>query len=344
MIVGTFFIALSILIFIVTGGSNAAAVADFNSTAATWTKVEGVPPSHYVNVVTDSSGKTIATLSRDAGELYTGFYLSQDAGKTWSNIFIDGCAMGPAWTAIAMNTYGTAFYILQENIGIYSSWNTGKSWTRTTIDPKLTYAGYNGVAAADTNYVYVTLPYGGIYYSSNNAYSFSKSNAPTTEWWMGITSSKTGQYVIAYSHNMYFSNNYGVTWSKASAPAQNWFTAHYSYGGMVVVAAAETGGDFTYGGLYYSIDSGKTWITLTGADPNQPWRAVTTDYTGTFIAAAIEGGAVYYSNNSGKSFVKSSTAPEGETWTGISCDQYATAFALVSYGSNGNVYVSSNGI
>jgi len=228
-------------------------------------------------------------------------------------------------------------------LGLYYSHDAGRSFTRTIVDPALTYAYYNYVATnggGDT--VFVTLSYGSIYYSRNSGMSFSKSTAPADSWW-SIATMSTGQFAVALNSYLYYSTNYGYSWTKANSPAQDYYSAHMSSNGQFVVVAAGGGPNTNYktGGIYTSSDYGKNYARSSAADSSLAWRAVTSDYTGKIIAAAVSGGGVYSSTDYGKTFTKSAEAPTGDYWRTITCDGNGAYYTLSSQSSTGTIYYST---
>lgn len=307
-----------------------------NSTDS-WLKSDA-PTSTWLGVVSDNSGKRLAAVSTVAGKSMTGVYLSSDSGKTWTNVFINGCGAYEQWTGIAMSSDGYTIYALQQNMGVFVSTNGGSYWTRYMIDTTLYSPSWNNIAcSSDGVYVYVTLNGGAVYVSNNFGRTFTKTSAPLSLW-TSMTTSSTGQYVLAITTDVYISSNYGSTWTKANVPVLDFYVAHFSGDGKNVVMAAVGGPSsyHTYGGIYLSADYGRSWTLSPSTDRYLAWRTVTSDYTGQKIVAAVSGGDIYTSTDQGKTFQKSSTAPSGESWRAITCDFNCLNAAVAGY--NGNIY------
>jgi photosystem II stability/assembly factor-like uncharacterized protein len=315
---------------------------ELNSTDS-WTKSRA-PVTNWLQTSVDSTGQYLISVSSTVGPEDTGIYLSDDFGKTWTNIFINGCGLGPAWTAAAVDAQGCTYWAIQEDLGAYVSINCGKSWTRYQID-KTVYGYYNALAISGTSdAAYVSTSTGAIYVSRNFGYSFTKTSAPSEGWWSLATMS-TGQIVVAVSKYLYVSTNYGSSWAKANAPAANWYQVHLSSNGQFMQAVAMGGrSDYPNGGVYTSSDYGKTFTVSSGTYGPLAWTTITSDASGQHVAAAVSSQGVYYSTDYGKTFQQSSTAPFGEAWRSFTCDANDGLYYTLTSTNGGHIYYSTTGI
>jgi photosystem II stability/assembly factor-like uncharacterized protein len=91
-----------------------------------------------------------------------------------------------------------------------------------------------------------------------------------------------------------------------------------------------------YGSIYTSADAGVTWVQkYSGA--SQYWKSITSDASGTKLAAVVYGGYIYTSTDSGNTWVQK-TSDAVRNWYSITSDASGTKLAAVVYG--GYIYTS----
>ena len=272
------------------GGVVTESINNVTDAADTWVLSKSAPTGAWNGIASDSSGKNLIAAARNVGSQMTGIYLSTDAAKTWTNIFINGCGAYDEWKGVASSTDGTYLFAIQESIGLFYSVTSGKGWFRTIVDSALgSYTTFSSVACSGNGgTVAVTVQNGAVYVSQNSGYSFFKTTAPTANFWKFVAVSNDGRYMTAGTGSDYLwsSADFGHTWNQNSAPQQNWYSVSYSSGGQYAVAVADGGPYSSYygGGVYVSSDAGVTW-QLGGADRSQKWKTASIDATGSHTPA-----------------------------------------------------------
>jgi hypothetical protein len=298
-----------------------------------WT-LSTAPVTDWFSIASSGTGQYQIASSTINGPNMTGVYLSNDYGKSWTNVFISGAGLGLPWAGVAISSAGNNMFALQQNLGLFVSHDYGWSWTRTIIDSALTYASWNSVScSADAQYVITSCPGCYVYYSSNVGYSFKRANLADSIFFVSM--SPSGKYAVAGTNYLYYSSNYGATFTKTSAPSQSWYGVDYSGVDAIAVAVAE-GSSQSPGGIYVSGTSGQGW-TLSNANRTLAWRGCAADGTGQTMFATATSSGVYVSSDGGKNFV-SSSSPTG-SFRGVACDYNAAHPVVMSTGSSsGKIY------
>jgi photosystem II stability/assembly factor-like uncharacterized protein len=171
---------------------------------------------------------------------------------------------------------GTKAAAVAWNQGIYTSNDSGNTWTRTSAPSQ----PWNTiVSSADGTKLLAGVDGGGLYRSTNSGTTWKVTSAPAGNWY-GTTSSADGTILAAAradSRSMYVSTNSGSTWKLAKAPSLGWFSLACSADGTRIVAT-------TYGSpIYTSLDSGFTW-NMTGS-PSNTWTMVASSADGSKLVA-----------------------------------------------------------
>jgi hypothetical protein len=134
------------------------------------------------------------------------------------------------------------------NHGIYTSTNSGVTWTLTSAP---TFPGdWAGVASsADGTKLaaVVGLNPGGLYTSGDSGGTWTLTSAPTNNGgWITITSSADGTKLAAAAYNsIYISSDSGLTWTQPSAMGQSWQSLTSSADGTKMAAVTGGGGIWT---------------------------------------------------------------------------------------------------
>jgi hypothetical protein len=194
--------------------------------------------------------------------------------------------------------------------GIYTSTNSGATWTQTGAPGEY---WYSVASSADGTHLVAVVYSGGIYTSTNSGATWTQTGAPG-EYWYSVASSADGTHLVAvvYSGGICTSANSGATWTQTGAPVEDWWSVASSSDGTHLVAVV------TGGGIY--INSGSTavasgaqgstatlqylgngqWgaVSLPQSATNAPNTVVTRDASGNFSAGTITATA-FVGNGSG---------------------------------------------
>jgi len=241
---------------------------------------------------------------------------------------------------IASASDGTKLVAAVYNGGIYTSTNSGATWTQQTNAPN---ANWMSVASSadGTILVAITLAYsGGIYTSTNSGMTWTKTSAPTTNFWWAVASSSDGTKLAAandsgYSSGggIYTSQNSGTSWTRTASGGVTISVASSSDGNTLIA-----GQNFFSGYLYVSVNSGNTW-TESGVPNAADSCAVAASANGTELIAAALGCGIYISTNSGTSWTQTS-APTNQAWDSVAASSDGTRLVAGSF--FGEIYASTN--
>jgi len=226
---------------------------------------------------------------------------------------------------------------------VYSSLDSGATWTATFPDPPLLFSlrVYDVAASADgtklaaicERLIYQETYF--IYTSTNSGATWARTSVPDCGW-NAIASSADGNIlvVVAWSGPICVSTNSGATWS-ATADRAFWTGVAVSADGskMVATSVAETNG------IYVSADYGASWVSTPA--PTAFWTAVAASSDGTkLVATALAPyGGIATSDNSGASWTETS-APVAN-WVCVASS--ADGRTLVAAVDGGLIYTSADG-
>eukprot|EP01032_Pedospumella_encystans_P009801 gene9801-11509_t len=205
---------------------------------------------------------------------------------------------------------------------IYKTSNYGANW----VDTRAPVLEYRSVTVDSTGQIVAAaVNNGGIELSMNGGATWEPSFAPTLPW-EEICSDDSGQYLVAVNTNfedgIYWSDNFGYNWTAANTDAEeyvDWRSVTSDATGQYVVAAATD-----YGGIFVSSNFGKTWNETNA--PTNYWSSVSSDKSGVYLTAVINGGKIYTSNNSGLNWYPSNSP--SLSWYSVASD--ATGQFLVA--------------
>jgi len=202
----------------------------------------------------------------------------------------------------------------------------------------------------------------GIYYTSNTStiytsmelttvfeplYKYDSWN-PTNSilgYWVAISMSYTGQYVIALDYNnnrLYYSSDYGVTWNVSSS-----ITSAHTYSALSISSSGQYGicspnlnsGLF---GIWYSSNYGATWTKSATASTTY-WQGSSISSGGKYaIASTVGTTRSYYSSNYGVTWTINAVSVPPWRLSAISGNGYAIATEVVNGGGGGGIYYSTN--
>jgi hypothetical protein len=263
---------------------------------------------------------------RISGAGASGWKVAQNAGQSIIGNF-SSFANSPwtmtqsanTWYSIAASADGSRMAAAAGVNGIFTSINSGITWTPATGLPT---AQFRSIASsADGTRLVAAVVGGGVYTNSGANWAVTASGSAN---WSSVASSASGStlYAAVSGGAVYSSVNSGASWSAVTGGG-NWVSVACSADGTKFAAAAGGGGITASGG--------------SGA-PGANWVSVTSSADGNKLAAAIGGGGIYTSSNGGANWTPSS-APSAN-WTSIHSSSDGSK--LVAAVTNGVIYTSSN--
>jgi hypothetical protein len=243
------------------------------------------------------------------------------------------------WTAIASSADGTKLAAGTYNGSIYTSVDSGTTWTTTTVSNmiwlSLASSADGTKLIGGGNYIYTSTD-GGLTWISNNVPS---------SIWVSVACSADGNKLVAAAGvhaspgglslgsfgSIYTSTNSGGTWVSNAAPVQNWQSIASSADGNKLVAVA-------YGSpIYTSLDSGATWTS--NNTPGIDWQCVVSSADGSRLAAAPEPGNLYTSTNSGAKWVSNSVSSH---WRSVAASADGEKLVAAVGGDGSNVLLATS--
>src|SRR3984957_3223997 len=252
---------------------------------------------------TDYGGWSSIASSADGTKLvgteFNVIWVSTNAGITWSSNDVAG---GLFFRSAAISADGSELVAvagLNSPGPIYTSTNSGASWTQTTAPTNLWTSvassadGSKLVAVAESGTTYLTN--GNVIYTSTDAgLTWTLTGAPTNNTWVTVASSADGSKIVAASQfayvpspgngGIYTSTDSGMTWTSNNVTKTRWQSVAPSADGSKLVAVADVGQG---GWIYTSTNSGATWASNNA--PNYSWTSVASSADGNKLIAAPAG-------------------------------------------------------
>jgi hypothetical protein len=240
------------------------------------------------------------------------------------------------WSSIASSADGTKLVAGIDKGGIYTSTNSGSTWTLTSVPTTNMWTSV--ASSADGTILAATCVGPGIYVSTNSGATWMHP-VNTTGYWNSVALSADGRKIVAvgemfnYTNVIFSSTNFGLTWTSNSPPNQDmlWAIASSADGSKLVVVVANGGP------IYTSTNSGATWILTTA--PIKGWEYVASSADGTILGAMANDGSIYCSANSGAIW-RSNSIP-AQFWKSIASSADGTKLAAAAYYSP-LIYTSTN--
>lgn len=237
-----------------------------------------------------------------------------------------------AWSTIASNSDGTKLIAAGAGGKIYTSANSGVTWSNSNNSNNSTYLGSTSSAdgtklAACSN----TL----IFTSADSGANWTQRQGGN---WSSITSSSDGTKLASCINGgqIYTSTDSGATWSNSNnSPSLSWNCITSSADGTKLAAGISGAG----GVIYTSTDSGTTWSNSNNST-NQNWNGITSSADGTKLAACCNFQKIYTSTDSGVTWSNSNNSPS-QRWYGIASSSDGTHLAGVG-AVGGDIYISTD--
>jgi BNR-Asp box repeat len=223
----------------------------------TWTQ-SNVPSNEWMSVASSADGSRLVVVA--PGDIHFNppsvVYTSTDFGATWAH---QTNAPGTPWDSVASSADGCKLMLFTADT-ICTSTNSGGTWMRTSNPPE-DWAGSSPSkeisCSADGGKLAVILNGGfyspsSIYVSTNFGFTWTKTSAPTNDYWTSIASSADGSKLIASTTGspsdicgpIYISSDFGITWTSNNVSA-SWSSVAMSADGSKSVAVARPGGIYT---------------------------------------------------------------------------------------------------
>jgi hypothetical protein len=177
---------------------------------------------------------------------------------------------------------------------IYTSTNSGATWTRTSAPTdgwRAVASSFDGarlVAAHDAAY------FDSIFTSNDSGATWTETSAPTN-FWTAVACSADGANLIAAAGvdpsanlgSIYISSDSGATWTQTNSPKEYWWCVASSADGRKLVAGA--GGSNAR--LWGSTNSGVTWAEL-GTPAATWWYGIASSADGNKVVAVSGDGYI----------------------------------------------------
>ncbi len=290
-----------------------------------------------LTVTLPASPTRIGDTYRVAGVGAAGWIIAQNAGQTilsgnlTPNVGTGWTARDSsrAWRAIASSAMGTKL-AAAVNVGyIYTSADSGVSWTSRASGGSRAWTGL--ASSADGTKLAGVVSIGFIYTSADSGATWSQREGSRA--WRGVASSLDGTRLVACVNNgfLYVSSNSGVSWSPVLTDSGRSWSAVASSGDGVKLAACVYGGN-----IYTSPNSGSTWLQR----PNTGnWTAIASSADGQRLAATAANNRIDLSPDAGATWY---TPPlfASANWTAIASS--ADGARLLAAYSPGLLYVSTD--
>jgi hypothetical protein len=189
--------------------------------------------------------------------------------------------------SVASSTDGSKLVAAAYYDGIYTSTNSGVSWTKQAVTDEF---GWISVASSadGMKLVAVAEDTTDVYTSTDGGVNWTIQAGPTEFGWASVTSSADGNKLAAVTGQevVYTSSDSGATWTpQAGSGSHFWWAIASSADGSVLAAVVSAGH------VHISTDSGETWTEISDAGQQQ-WRTTTVSADGSSIFAAARGGSI----------------------------------------------------
>jgi DNA-binding beta-propeller fold protein YncE len=281
------------------GASPSGPILISTNAGVNWTIATGAPTNGLWETVACSAdgGKMIAA-GGGGGTFVFPIYTSPDMGVTW----VSNNAPVINWQSVASSADGTRLAAAAElNRVIYTSTNSGDTWTQATNAPKASWFSV-ALSADGTKLAAVATGSTNIFTSPDFGTTWISNNVPIgtpqgiERYWSSIASSADGSKLIASAGGngetgyIFISTNSGVAWKLtgtnifAGITAHPWISVASSADGSILAAVSDEAG-YPFGVVITSTNSGVTWAT--NAAPYFTWNAVALSADGAKLVATV---------------------------------------------------------
>lgn len=207
----------------------------YSSTDAGLTWISQAGPCMYgandISSSSDGSKLFVACGSAHDGTNVANAAVSSNSGTSWSTVS-PSTSNTNQWDRVASSSDGTKLAIGGEDDYIYTSTNSGATWTKRTPSGPSTIGEWVGLAMSSDGTKLVTVDYSGsgsgglVYTSTDSGVSWTAQNSLGSASWTGASISSTGSVIIVMQYNSSstaynYSTDGGVTWQLGVAPIPN---------------------------------------------------------------------------------------------------------------------------
>ena len=236
------------------------------------------------------------------------------------------------WYSVASSADGTKLAATAKNGNMWTSTDSGATWTENTTSPGATKEWYGVASSADGTKLVATAHNGNIYTSTDSGATWT--SRESSRKWRDVTSSTDGTKLatVVADGNIYTSTDSGVTWTQR-ASYQNWYGIAGSADGTKL-AATENAGK-----IWYSTDSGATWTESASFSTTYYWKGIASSADGTKMVAGVDGGKIWNSTDGGATWTENTTSP-GASWKSFTSSADGTKMAAAVKG--GNLWTSTD--
>jgi hypothetical protein len=243
-----------------------------HDSGATWSLAD--LPSGYWAITTSSADGTKLVVAASEGGIST----SDDSGATWRSNNVPN----EAWAAVAASADGTKLYAAAYSeyqdstdppAGIFATTNSGGTWVLTAAPLRnwgsiaCSADGTKLIAADEALSAAPGFPNPScLWFSTNSGAAFQLVRSINAGWWNCVACSSDGNTVVA-AHStglLLTSKDGGGSWQTNALPGTGAGAprnvACSADGGRMAVQWVVEAGQFLWGSLYVSTDSGASWI------------------------------------------------------------------------------------
>jgi hypothetical protein len=286
-------------------------------------------------------------IMQNANQMIAAGNLSKAIGQSWK-----AGASVLNWSAIASSAYGTKLVATVNNGFIYTSTNSGATWSLHNSSPINSALRWSSVASSsDGTKLVATVGYT-TYYTSGSGQIYTSTDSGAT-WtaragslgslpWSSVASSADGTKLVAMvygtsgSSGIYTSTDSGGSWT-FQGMASYCSAVASSADGTNLVATFSSGANQ---GIYTSTSSGASgsWQQRTNIGG---CTAVASSVDGSRLVVTTSGGQIYISTDSGATWVAQISTVSGQI-TSVACSSDSSQLAITIGGSSGNIFASSD--
>lgn len=239
------------------------------------------------------------------------------------------------WGGIASSADGTKLVAFEKGRMIYTSTDSGLTWTAQTGAGSRQWAAV--ASSANGQRLVAAEEYGSIYLSTDSGLTWNPQlidfTSGTSNIWRSVASSSDGTKITATGSYVYTYTN-GLGFYKASESAPRSWSAVACSGDGVKRAAV------VYGGQIYTwtaYDSG----SRVARETDRNWNGIASSDDGQKLAAIVDGGQIYTSTDAGVSWTPRDS---NRNWRSITSSSNGTKLAAVAGigGDPGQIYTSTD--
>jgi len=250
-----------------------------------WAVALGTQGQPWQSIASSGDGNDLAAVVPGAG-------IETNMNFDGSTVFSSSSALTESWRCIASSSDGVNLAAgVGPGGGIYVSANSGDTWTETAAPSE---EWYSIACSSDGSKLAAGVNGGGIYVSSDFGNTWRLTSAPNG-FWYSIASSSDGSNLVAAAPSVgnpptlgaiYISTTAGDAWTLAPGTSgKQWRAVACSADGTKLGAAVYDGG------IYFSTNSGNTW--LDSGPTNAEWDSIACSSDGSRWAAVSFYGGLY---------------------------------------------------